>query len=80
MSELTERLRHAAKFGGHYEDAANRIGELETEITILTKQNEILDEALEKLSKLGNGDRLGHSHGNMIAQQALQSANELGDD
>ena len=29
-------------------------------------------EALEKLSKLGNGDQLGNSDGNRIAQQALK--------
>jgi hypothetical protein len=29
---------------------------------------------LDKLTKLGNGDKLGNSDGNVIAQQALTAA------
>ena len=36
--------------------------------------NAIMREALEKLSRLGNGDRLGNSEGNCIAQSALEQA------
>ena len=32
---------------------------------------EVLVEALEKLARLGNGDRYGNSDGNIIAQEAL---------
>jgi len=32
-----------------------------------------LEEALQKLSRLGNGDKLGNSIGNVIAQQALSA-------
>lgn len=40
----------------------------------------ILIKTLEKLSKLGNGDRLGNSDGNVIAQKGLASYYEaLGD-
>ncbi len=33
--------------------------------------NEILIDTLEKLSKIGNGDKLGNSDGNVIAQKGL---------
>lgn len=36
-----------------------------------------LVEALEKLARLGNGDRYGNSNGNVIAQDALRKAGEL---
>jgi len=39
-----------------------------------------LVEALEKLAKLGNGERYGNSDGNVIAQQALAAHNKaMGD-
>lgn len=44
------------------------------EIERLQKENEIMSEALEKLSRLGAGDRLGNSDGNCIAQRALKEA------
>lgn len=37
----------------------------------------VLVEALEKLSRLGNGNRLGNSDGNVMAQQALTRAEQL---
>lgn len=37
----------------------------------LEKENKYFREVLEKLSKLGNGDRYGNSIGNEIAQDAL---------
>ena len=33
-----------------------------------------LEDALERLSKLGNGDKLGNSDGNIIAQEALKQS------
>jgi len=44
------------------------------EIEWLQKENAIMSEALEKLSRLGAGDRLGNSDGNCIAQRALKEA------
>lgn len=44
------------------------------EIERLQKENAIMSEALEKLSRLGAGDRLGNSDGNCIAQRALKEA------
>lgn len=47
------------------------------DIDRLAKQNKILDDGLEELSRLGNGDRLGNSDGNVIAQKARQVAKEV---
>ena len=38
----------------------------------LQADNERMRTALEKLAKLGNGDRYGNSDGNVIAQDALK--------
>ena len=35
---------------------------------------ERMEKALHKLARLGNGDRLGNSEGNVIAQEALNAA------
>lgn len=65
--------------------AANRVERLETELAAAGKlvnlsnamwrdaeaDNAELVEALERLAKLGNGDRWGNSEGNLIAQTAL---------
>jgi len=36
-----------------------------------------MEEALEKLARLGNGDRYGNSFGNKIAIDALNQAKEI---
>ena len=45
-------------------DAADRIEELEAKLAKA-------EETLEKLARLGNGDRYGNSDGNMIARDTL---------
>ena len=45
-------------------DAADRIEELEAKLAKA-------EETLEKLARLGNGDRYGNSDGNMIARATL---------
>lgn len=40
-------------------------------------ENQIMEEALEILSGLGNGGRPGNSDGNIIAQDALRSVKKL---
>lgn len=44
------------------------------ELRRLHEVNQELVEALEKLARLGNGDQLGNSEGNMIARAALAKA------
>lgn len=46
------------------------------EIKRLQDMNDRYKKALKKLSCLGNGDRLGNSDGNRIAQQALKENNK----
>lgn len=46
------------------------------EIEKLLAQNKIMVEALTELSKLGNGENLGNSVGNVVAQQALTRVHE----
>ena len=61
------RDRHHTKIGGGECDFIayrKRIAELEAQLAELR-------EALEKLARLGNGDRYGNSEGNVIAQNAL---------
>ena len=48
----------------------------EKKLRRLHEVNAELVEALEKLAKLGNGDRYGNSIGNEIAQEALRKARE----
>lgn len=48
---------------------SNEIADL---IQSLQADNERMRTALEKLAKLGNGDRYGNSDGNVIAQDALK--------
>jgi archaellum biogenesis ATPase FlaH len=48
----------------------------QTHITNLNSSIKKLTETLEKLSRLGNGDELGNSEGNMIARQALKEVNQ----
>ena len=46
----------------------------------ITRANEVikvLEEALEALSKIGNGDRYGNSVGNVIAQEALAKTQKM---
>ena len=43
------------------------------EIEKLQQENKRYREALEKLARLGNGDKYGNSDGNIIAQDALNS-------
>jgi len=45
-------------------------------ISQIQAENEIFKVALVKLSKLGNGEELGNSDGNIIAQQALKGKGE----
>jgi hypothetical protein len=51
------------------EEVSKKIAELERQLAEAT-------EALEKLARLGNGDRYGNSDGNVIAQQALKALGE----
>lgn len=46
----------------------------------LLKMLEVANEKLDKLSKLGNGDRPGNSEGNIIAQEALTEMKRLEDE
>jgi len=41
-------------------------------IATLEKDNEMMRDALDKLARLGNGDILGNSLGNKIAQEVLR--------
>ena len=54
-----------------------RTGKLTEQIDILLKQNKILDDGLEELSRLGNGNELGNSKGNTLAQKTRQLAKKL---
>ena len=49
----------------------NDVEALQARIAELEQQLAELREALEKLARLGNGDRYGNSEGNVIAQNAL---------
>ena len=44
------------------------------ELRRLHEVNAVLLEALDKLARLGNGDRYGNSIGNTIAQEAIAKA------
>jgi len=57
----------------------NQVGKWERkdEIEKLLAQNKIMVEALTELSKLGNGENLGNSVGNVVAQQALTRVHEV---
>lgn len=43
------------------------------------RQLEIAMEALDELARLGNAPNLGNSHGNIMAQQALESIKKVGE-
>ena len=43
------------------------------DVAQVAKENTIMREALEKLSRLGNGERVGNSIGNEIAARALEN-------
>lgn len=60
-------------------EAATRLMDNQSDINMATIQfNVLMDQidiavkALEQLSKLGNGEQLGNSDGNVIAQKALE--------
>lgn len=59
----------------HYEDNKERLlgmlPALLADREELVRMNAIAIEALEKLSRLGNGEQLGNSDGNVMAQRAL---------
>jgi hypothetical protein len=62
--ELIARLRDVYVDNTIRLTAADRIKELEVELAKAV-------EALERLARLGNGDRYGNSDGNMIARTTL---------
>ena len=47
---------------------------MKSEVENLMAENEKFRDALERLSKLGNGDQLGNIDGNMIARKALEDS------
>jgi len=51
---------------------------MQERIAELEKEKEVMRVALDKLARLGNGERFGNSIGNEIAQDALRAAGYLG--
>jgi predicted RNase H-like nuclease (RuvC/YqgF family) len=49
--------------------------QLQRDFTYIKQRRDALLVALEKLARLGNGDRYGNSEGNQIAQAALNGVN-----
>jgi hypothetical protein len=56
--------------------AATEIQTLREKLRIAGERLSVAEEALEKLAKLGNGDRYGNSAGNTMAQEALAKIRE----
>ena len=72
MSDASRDLRQCAYgVGQSYPVTADVCRRAADYIEKLEQQLAELREALEKLARLGNGDRYGNSEGNVIAQNAL---------
>jgi len=67
--ELNKRIKTLEVIG---EDRCNTVTRLRDKIDELEAENEALREALDKLARLGNEPHYGNSHGNVIAQKALE--------
>lgn len=78
VSDLTDRalirIKELESLGSRQNERAEKII---IQIDILSKQNKILKDGLEQLSKLGNGDKSGNSTGNTLAQKTIQSAEKI---
>lgn len=68
----------AAAVDWNVEDLRKLNAGLVAEIAELKRQQAVLVEALERLARLGNGDRYGNSEGNMIAIAALDAVKPAG--
>ena len=68
LHDVIEALKHAL----HTEESVS----FRKQLTEVQAENEALREALEKLSRLGNGDQYGNSIGNEIARAALARVGE----
>lgn len=74
---LEREIKHAQRpagmsvHDGRVHIDASVIQRLMAMIEKLTSERDALREALEKLARLGNGDRYGNSIGNMTARDAL---------
>lgn len=55
----------------------DRTGKLTEQVNLLLKQYKILDDGLDKLSRLGNGSELGTSEGNTLAHNTRHLAKKL---
>lgn len=74
IEELEAKLATCEK----YRDAYDKMGRIGTEAyRDLEAKLAKAVEALEKLARLGNGDRYGNSDGNMIARATLATLAEL---
>ena len=85
MSDLVKRLQKAAKFGGHYAEAATEIERLQHEIDVqcsseyvekILKRNELLEKVAEAADKLRISEfRAFHATGGYtIEAQELMTA------
>lgn len=62
------------------QEVLGEIKSLATRVDSIISQYRIMEEALEKLAKLGNGDYYGNSTGNDIAIRALKKARTISPD
>lgn len=69
LNDSYQSMAANAKLDRKWIEASQRIATLE-------EQNAELVAALEKLARLGNGNQLGNSEGNCIAQAALSKVKQ----
>ena len=74
-TELVNLLAVILRDGGHYQADWTVKAVEEAKATVFRERAELaaLREALERLARLGNGDKYGNSEGNVIAQDALKA-------
>ena len=74
MNTQPEALRLADWLDETETEYLEPLNHVAAELRRLHALNQELLEALQKLAKLGNGDRYGNSDGNMIARAAIAKA------
>ena len=81
-TELVNLLAVILRDGGHYQADWTVKAVEEAKATVFRERAELaaLREALERLARLGNGDKYGNSEGNVIAQDALEALLESSDE
>jgi hypothetical protein len=74
---MTDKQPEALRLADLIDDRHATYGDIDEAAAELRRLHEVnaeLVEALDKLARLGNGDRYGNSIGNTIAQEAIAKA------